>query len=66
MYGSPLVNQRGALIAVYGEDVPAENVAVKDLHYMTTIDYSLVQSWLRDKDASRWIPPKSSLAKSPE
>ena len=56
VFGSPIVNRQGDVIAVYGEAAPLEKTGVKDLHYATVLDPGLLQSWIKG-DKSGWVPP---------
>ncbi|OHB69900.1 MAG: hypothetical protein A2V70_00275 [Planctomycetes bacterium RBG_13_63_9] len=64
MYGSPILNQRGAIVAVYGEAAPRKSVGVKDLHYATVLDLPLLQSWLHGRDEGNWVKPRLPRATS--
>ena len=61
VFGSPIVNRQGDVIAVYGKAAPREKTGVKDLHYATVLDPSLLQSWIKG-DKSGWVtPPKPAI-----
>jgi hypothetical protein len=64
VYGSPILNRRGKVIAVYGKAAPDEGVAVKDLHYAAVLNTRLLQSWLDGTDIGAWITPRLSEAAS--
>ena len=57
MYGSPILNQQGEVIAVYGEAVSAENIGVADLHYAPVLNHELLRSWLEETNTGRWVVP---------
>lgn len=57
MYGSPILNRRGAVVAVYGEAASSEGVGVKDLHYAPVLDRELLRSWLDETDKDHWVAP---------
>ncbi|NUQ65625.1 MAG: hypothetical protein HUU20_24410, partial [Pirellulales bacterium] len=56
VYGSPIVDSQGRVVAVYGEAAPPEAVPVKNLHYAAVLDSELLRSWLAQNE-SGWVPP---------
>ncbi len=56
MYGSPVVNDRGRVVGVYGETAPAQALGVENLHYATVLDVPLLQSWLAGSEQG-WVSP---------
>ena len=65
MYGSPILNDRGAIIAVYGEAVATDNPALRDIHYATVLNLPLLEAWLRDRNKESWPSPSPPKALSP-
>ncbi len=66
VFGSPILNQRGAIVAVYGESAAREDAAsVRDLHYAPVLDLESLQSWLRGIDNGEWVTPPMTETISP-
>ena len=66
VFGSPILNQRGAIVAVYGESAAREDAAsVRDLHYAPVLDLGSLQSWLRGIDNGEWVTPPMTETISP-
>ncbi|MHB0958366.1 MAG: hypothetical protein ACYC0X_17585 [Pirellulaceae bacterium] len=57
VFGSPVVNQRGAIVAVYGESAARHAASVPDLHYAPVPDLESLQAWLRGIDDGQWVTP---------
>lgn len=64
-FGSPILNKRGAIVAVYGRSAPQGMTSVQDLHYAPIPDLESVQSWLRGADNGDWVTPPSTETASP-
>lgn len=65
-YGSPVVNERGRILGVYGETAVSpsgENAAgqseIKNMHYVALVNPEMVERWLHDHDVSAWPPAAS-------
>ncbi len=65
VYGSPVLNARGAIVAIYGESAPRGMASVQDLHYAPVLDLDALQSWLRGSDNGEWVTPPSEESLSP-
>jgi hypothetical protein len=66
VFGSPILNQRGAIVAVYGESAAREDAAsVRDLHYAPVLDLGSLQSWLQGIDNGEWVTPPMTETISP-
>jgi hypothetical protein len=69
VFGSPILNQRGAIVAVYGESATREDtVSVRDLHYAPVLDLGSLQSWLHGIDNGEWVTPPmtETISSSPD
>jgi hypothetical protein len=66
-YGSPVVNEEGRVLGVYGEaavlpsgaNAAAGKPEIKNMHYVALVNAEMVERWLRDRDASTWPPAAS-------
>jgi hypothetical protein len=58
--GSPILNQRGHLIALYCEPAPSSAPEVADLHthYAKVVDPQLIQLGEQGTDTRIWVPPQ--------
>ena len=65
VFGSPILNQRGAIVAVYGESAARDMASVRDLHYAPVLDLESLQSWLRGIDNGEWVTPPITETISP-
>jgi hypothetical protein len=65
VFGSPILNERGAIVAVYGESADREQASVRDLHYAPVLDLESLQSWLRGIDNGEWVTPPITETISP-
>ena len=67
-YGSPVVNQQGRLVGVYGWAPNVEPAGVKDLRYAAIPSPELFQSPLEKLDNALWIRPvvQQTVSDSPE
>ena len=60
LFGSPLIDARGKLVAVYCKSATVEEShGLKDLHFDEVDSTRLIDAWLRDRDTNAWIPPVS-------
>lgn len=59
VFGSPIVNDQGQLIGVYGEAAGAGDMAVKDLHYAPVVDTALLKAWT-ERAETVWVSPPPS------
>ena len=58
--GSPIVNERGRLIALYCEPAPSEGAtAGLALHYAKVIELDLLEQGLSKPDDSIWVPVRT-------
>ena len=56
-FGSPVVNEAGKLLGLYGDAIPdGKGQKPKNLHYVTMVNQELIDSWVRDRDAKIWVP----------
>jgi hypothetical protein len=65
VFGSPVLNQRGAIVAVYGESAARDAASVPDLHYAPVLDVESLQAWLRGIDNGQWVTPPMPEANAP-
>jgi hypothetical protein len=65
VFGSPVLNQRGAIVAVYGESAAGDAASVPDLHYAPVLDLESLQAWLRGIDNGQWVTPPMAETNSP-
>ncbi len=64
LFGSPILNRQGSLIALYGEAAPPGE-GIRDLHYAAVVDRGLLDAWIT-KGESGWVaPPDSSRMPGP-
>jgi hypothetical protein len=70
--GSPIVNDQGKVLALYGsaalapEGAKEKDVAlVKNLHYAPGVDPELIEKWLKQQDSTTWVTPPARKS-SPE
>jgi hypothetical protein len=57
-YGSPVVNQHGELVAVYGATMePPKGQELLIFHYAAVICPKLIRLWLEKEDTQTWVLP---------
>ena len=56
-YGSPVFNQQGRVVAVYGTTMEAQEQDLFVLHYATVVSPKLIRLWLEKEDAATWAVP---------
>ena len=57
-FGSPLVNQQGKVVAVYGEPTKSEEAnGLTDHHFAAAVSERMLNAWLQDRNTTLWVPP---------
>jgi hypothetical protein len=57
-YGSPIFNQQGRLVAVYGDTMaPGKGQELLGFHYAPVINPALIDLWLQKEDTQTWALP---------
>ena len=72
VYGSPIFNARGSVVAIYGapavppdQDVPPAAAAMKDIHYAAIVSAAVVRRWTEDRDENLWVVPTQAAPLDP-
>jgi len=60
-YGSPVVNQQGKIVGIYGETA-LDETGMKNLQYATALDPRLIDSSVKWRDSENWIKPAATEA----
>ena len=63
-YGSPVFDEQGSLIGIYGasvvpqgQDIAAADAAMKDIHFVTIVDRATILRWTENRDEKTWVLP---------
>ena len=62
-YGSPIFNQQGNLVGIYGEpDASPAGAAVSDIHFAAVVVPAVIRRWTEGRDQTTWVSPLQSNA----
>lgn len=61
-YGSPILNQKGSLVGIYGspasppdQDGSPAGMAVKDIHFAAVVTPDIIRQWTEKRDEKVWV-----------
>jgi hypothetical protein len=63
LHGSPIVNDQGKIVAVYGEAADDPEMKMK-IHYAPVLNRELIDEWLQHRNAKIWVSPDNSKSNS--
>jgi hypothetical protein len=71
VYGSPILNEKGNVVGVYGAAAPpadqnasAVAVAMKDIHFASLVVPDAIRLWTEKRDEKMWVSPTALKAPS--